>query len=83
MANFKFTRSTEADCHFYDEKGEYFESSVKAFFKSRTDKDIAKKMNGYGNISIPILGEESQLQFECNLADDGSWELDFIGSIGS
>lgn len=83
MAKFKFTSRTVGLCHFYDTKGEYFESSVKAFFKPRTDKDISKEMAGYNNICIPILGGESQLQFECNLADDGSWELDFISSIGS
>lgn len=83
MAKFKFTRSTEHDCLFYDEKGEYFEPSVKAFFEPRSDEEIRKEVMGVPpNICIPILESESMLQFGCKLVD-GCWELDFWNSIAS
>jgi hypothetical protein len=80
-AKFKFTKQALADSRFYDEAGEWFEPSVRAFFKGRTNEDIVReRMNGY--IFIPVLDSESELQFECKLVD-GCWELDFISTIGS
>lgn len=83
MAKFKFTKRTVNLCNFYDHKQEYFYSSVEAFFEPRTDEDIKKDVMGEPpNICIPVIGEESQLQFECEFKD-GCWVLDFIGSIAS
>lgn len=83
MAKFKFTTRTVKLCEFYDEKQEYFYSSVEAFFEPRTDEEIKKEVMGEpSNICIPILDSESQLQFECEF-EDGYWVLDFISSIAS
>lgn len=83
MAKFKFTPRTIELCNFYDEKQEYFYSSVEAFFEPRTDEEIKKEVMGEpDNICIPVLNSESQLQFECEFKD-GCWVLDFISSIAS
>jgi hypothetical protein len=80
-AKFKFTKQALADSRFYDEAGEWFEPSVRAFFKGHTNEGIAReRMNGY--IFVPVLDSESQLQFEAKLVN-GCWVLDFICSIGS
>jgi len=81
MAKFKFSADTQADCHFYDEKDEWFLPSVKAFFDPRTDEEIKKEIMN-GTICVPVLDSESQLQFFIKYAGC-CWDLDFISSIGS